>query len=388
MGKTYDAIVIGSGVLGASVAAQLAEGGYRVLILERGDAAGGASGGNLGQISITDRCEPWHMDLALRSLDYYRSVLCPEFHTEYEETGGSVAIEGADQLDGARIALKQMRDFGIQADLYYGEDIHKVEPNLAPEAMDALLYCPIEGKLNPFLTTLAFLEKAKRAGAEFLPHTPVLSFQKQGKRITGVQTPNAVYSAEWVMNCTGPRAAFVGEMAGVPIPIRFHKGTAFVSHPVPHLINGPVVGAGFFPKPFAVRPRRSIGFGAVQTADGSIVIAQSTEECESDDRSVNMPSLQLVARRFLHFYPQLQDLQIVRAWAAVTTYTEDNLPVFGCSAEAKNFFTVAGFKGAFTVAPAVGMLAKEALEGHLAEEYRCFSPDRNMDREPAAWAMV
>lgn len=376
MKNTYDAVVIGAGILGASVAAHLAEAGYAVLILERGEAVCGASGGNLGQISISDRCEPWHMPLALRSQDYYREVLSREYPIEYVPSGGSVTLTGEEQMAAGLEAQRQMAAYGVESVLYQGEDIHRAEPGLDLRAVEGLLFCPAEGKINPLKTTLAFLDKARKAGAVLLKQTPVTAFRKEGTHITGVETPAGIFSAKWVVNCAGPRAAFVGGMAGVHIPIRFHKGTAFVSEPVPPLINGPIVGGGFFLAPPPVRPKRSIGFGCIQTADGSILIAQSTEECDSDDKSVNMPSLQLVARRFLHCFPQMRDLQIVRAWAAVTTYTEDNLPAFGFSAGADNLFTVAGFKGAFTTAPAVGELTVEALEGREDPLYTCCSPDR------------
>ena len=64
----YDAIVIGACVIGCSTAFSLASAGRSVLIVERGEPACGASGGNLGQISLVDRWEPWHMKLALESL--------------------------------------------------------------------------------------------------------------------------------------------------------------------------------------------------------------------------------------------------------------------------------------------------------------------------------
>jgi len=243
--------------------------------------------------------------------------------------------------------------------------------------MKALLHVPAEAKLNPFFTVLAFIDKAQKAGAELLKHTEVVSFDMEGTHITAVNTPDAAYTAKWVVNATGPRAAFVAELAGVKVPINFHKGTAFVSEPVEEYLIGPIVGGGALmegtPGP---RPKRHIGTGLIQTADGTIVIAQSTEECESDDRSVNMPSLALVAKRFLTFYPQLRDIQIVRAWAACTTYTQDNVPVFGFSKNADNLFTVAGWKGAFTTAPAVGRITKEALEGNMDPVYEICSPDR------------
>lgn len=376
MKTTYDAIVIGAGVLGASTAAHLAEAGHSVLLLERGETAGGASGGNLGQISISDRTEPWHMPLALRSQAYYREVLSREYPIEYVPSGGSVTLTGEEQIAAGRDAQKRMAAYGVESDLYWGEDIHRAEPGLDLNAMDALLFCPAEGKLNPLQTTLAFLDLGKKRGVELRRRTPVTAFQKEGTHITGVVTPAGIFSAKWVVNCAGPQAAFIGKMAGVNLPIRFHKGTAFVSEPVGELIRGPIVGGGFFLAPPAVRPRRSIGFGCVQTAGGSILIAQSTEECADGDRSVNMPSLQLVARRFLRYFPQMRDLQIVRAWAAATTYTEDDLPVFGFSREADNLFTAAGFKGAFTTAPEVGRIAAEALEGRMDEVYAACSPDR------------
>ena len=378
MKTSYDAIVIGAGVLGASVAASLAAAGHSVLILERGEPACGASGGNLGQISITDRWEPWHMKLAVRSLRTYGEVLSKDYAIEYAQTGGSILINGENQLQAAGEAIAGLKALGIDASLLVGGDIQKIEPGLSPDAAEALLYCPMEGKLNPFAVTLAFLDKAEKNGAVLYRDTPVTGFQKLGARITGVETPRGTFSAEWIVNCTGPRASFVGRLAGVELPVCYHKGTALVSEPVAPLIRGPVCGGGFLLKGSGGDPpRRQIGFATIQTACGSILIAQSTEVCRTDDRSVNMPSLSLVAKRFLTCYPQLRDLQIIRAWAAVTTYTTDDLPVFGFSRGAENLFAVAGFKGAFTVAPAVGDLTRDALLGRPDPDYRCCAPDRS-----------
>ena len=377
MKTTFDAVVIGAGVIGAAVAARLAEAGYGILILERGIPAAGASGGNCGQISVSDRTEPWHMKLALRSLAYYREVLSREYLMEYCESGGSITLSGPEQLSAAQAATERMRAYGVMAEIHRGDSIHDAEPAISADVMDGLLYCPLEGKLNPFRTTLAFLDKAQRAGAVLLRNTPVTGFEKNGGKITGIITPQGVYSAGWVLNCAGPRAGHVGALAGESVPIRFHKGTAFVSQPVAPMIRGPVVCGDSFLAPPAVRPRRAVGFGTVQTADGSILIAQSTEVCDIDDRSVNMPSLQLVARAFLRYYPQMRDLQIVRAWAAVTTYTEDGLPVFGPGTDSGNFFTVAGFKGAFTTAPGIAELTCDALEGRADADYLCCSPARD-----------
>ena len=84
----------------------------------------------------------------------------------------------------------------------------------------------------------------------------------------------------------------------------------------------------------------------------------------------------LMARRFLSMFPCMEDLQVVRAWAAVTTYTKDGMPIFGFSKKCSNMLHAAGFKGAFTTCYGVGELVKEALEGRIDPDYAACDPDR------------
>ncbi|MCI8477700.1 MAG: FAD-binding oxidoreductase, partial [Oscillospiraceae bacterium] len=109
-------------------------------------------------------------------------------------------------------------------------------------------------------------------------------------------------------------------------------------------------------------------------------IAQATEDAPVDSREVTLPGLCLVAKRFLRYFPTLEDLEIVRAWACVTPFTPDGLPVFGFSRAVPNFFTVAGFKGAFTTAPAVALHLAEAIHhGRVWDAH--FSPDRTGEEQ-------
>ncbi len=379
MGKTYDVLVIGAGVLGATVAMHLAKNGKKVLLLEKAEVASGASGGNLGQLSISDRCtEPWHMKLAMESLAYYREILSKESEIEFNASGGSSLLSGEEELCAGEVAAQQLKEYGIEARMYYGADMTKVEPAVSAKEGDALLYCPLEGKVNPLLATLALLKKAERYGVEVKEHCPVHGFDIEEGKIKSVLTSSGKFEANIVVNCAGPRAGIVGEMAGVPVPVRYHKGTAFATQPLAPILNGPICEGRFLvkTKTKVPKPQRMIGLGTVQTADGSILIAQSTEVCDVDDIQVNSASLQLVTQKFLHYFPNLQDVQVVRAWAAATSYTPDGLPVFGFSQAVENFFTVAGFKGAFTVAPEVGRLAAVAIQGNEVPLLSGFDPDR------------
>ena len=98
-------VIIGSGILGATAAYYLAEAGYPVTIVEKGDFACGASGANGAQISLIDREEPWHMAAALETLEIYRN-LSQTVDLEYQETGGMVVLEDEEQYEAAQPAVK------------------------------------------------------------------------------------------------------------------------------------------------------------------------------------------------------------------------------------------------------------------------------------------
>ncbi len=379
MQQRYDVLIVGGGVLGTSVALHLAEAGKRVLLLEQREIASGASGGNLGQLSISDRCtEPWHMALAQASFTYYRENLSRRADIEFHQEGACALLCGEVEKKAGQEVISTLQQYGIDGRLYCGADMAQKEPDIRTNPNDALLFNPMEGRLNPLLTTFAFAQLAKRAGAQVLENSPVQGFDIENGRIVAVHTNKEVYHADWVVNCAGPYASFVGDMAGVPVPVGHHKGTAFVTQSVAPVLQMPLLEGRFLVKtpPPKVQPSRIVGLGAVQMDDGSLLIAQATERCDIDDTTVSAQSIQPVAQKFLQYFPQLKELQIVRAWAAPTSFTPDGMPVFGPSEHVPNFFTVAGFKGAFTVAPEVGRLAALALCGKEVPLLSDFGPDR------------
>ena len=97
-----------------------------------------------------------------------------------------------------------------------------------------------------------------------------------------------------------------------------------------------------------------------------------------DSREVPLPGLCLTARTFLDHFPTLGDLEIVRAWACVTPFTHDGLPIFGFSRSFPNFFHFTGFKGAFSIAPAAARVLVRALDEGFLWEGGAFSPDRTV----------
>jgi sarcosine oxidase subunit beta len=374
--KPVDVVVIGGGILGACASYYLAAAGYKTVVLEQGDAASGASGANLGQISIVDRHQSWHLQLARETLAMYQDIM-EEEDIQYCQSGGSVALIDQDQVDAAWEYKKILEAQGVPVEIADDERISEWEPFFQRSSALAVAYCPLEGKLNPLYTTLYFHKKAKLLGVELYTHSPVIALDTEEGKITAVRCPDRVFHPRWVVNAAGSWAAAVGSLAGAEIPIRFHRGTALVTESLPAYIRGPMVGGGFLLPAGAGREKRHIAFGVTQSGEGSLIIGQATEESSLGSRDITLPGLALMAARFLRHFPSLKSIDVLRVWAAVTPYTDDGLPVYGFSQAVQNLFTVAGFKGAFTTAPAVGKRLPGDLAGApLDAEWRSFSPDR------------
>lgn len=374
-------VIIGGGILGACAAWALSESGYPVTLLEKGDLASGASGANLGQISLIDREEPWHIHAALESLDIFSS-LNDRWNLEYEQSGGVIVLEDESQYTASLHAAALMEGYGVPVAYLRGEQTRQVEPILDSTQIYGLLHCPQEGKINPLHTTLAFLDMARDQGAALCPNTPVTGFQRDSSgAVTGVCTPEKVFPADIVVNAAGAWSGQVAGLLDITLPVDFHRATAFVSQPVAPVIRGPVVGGGMFLQRESMHMHRHIGTGCIQTAHGSIIIAQATEDAPLGSRDITLPGICLVAQRFLRFFPSLRDLEIVRAWACVTPFAPDGLPVFGFSPQAPNFFTMSGFKGAFSTAPAVARRLADFLDGGPLWEGGHFAPERPLQTQ-------
>ncbi|MGI9861980.1 FAD-dependent oxidoreductase [Moorella naiadis] len=371
-----DVLVIGAGVLGAATSYYLSCRGIQTLVIDKGEAAGGASGANLGQISLLDREPGPHLELARQSLSIY-GQLAKEWGRElgYKQTGGLVVLDKNEDLTKAAAIVAAQKQAGLECFLLTPEEATGQEPFLDPAGLTGAVYCPGEGKLDPFTVTLGFLDAARDRGVELVTGTAVTGFEIDGNNIVSVATGKGMIAAKVVVLATGAWTRELAARSGLDLPIYYHRGGAMVSLPVPPAINGPVVGGGFLSGSFVQEQR--VGLAAVQETNGSVLIGQATDWVEDYDVGLTYTGIIKTAAKFLSHFPKLQELAIVRMWAGVTPYTADNWPLFGFSSKIHNLFLVAGFKGAFTVAPAVGQAAAEVIGGGCSTiDCSFFNPKR------------
>ncbi|MBL0345890.1 FAD-dependent oxidoreductase [Candidatus Villigracilis affinis] len=241
MMQTYDAIVIGAGVMGASIAFHLAERGLQTAILERKVTASGATGHSSGLVRM-------HYDLAAESELTFASYK-NYFGNWKERVGGEcgfintgfLQVAKREHEDKLRGNVANQQKIGINTSVISAAEVKKLFPDLVTEHFDYAAYEPDSGYADATLTTNSFLDSAKRNGATLIQNCEVTAIHTAGGKVTGVSTTKGGFDAPIIINAAGPWAKHVAALAGVDVPlVTWTHDVAFLHRP-PSLGKFPAV---------------------------------------------------------------------------------------------------------------------------------------------------
>lgn len=365
-------LVIGGGVTGLAVADALGNRGKKVMVLEREEPGCGASGSNLGQTSVSDRDPGLELEMVRETLALY-GRLEPEQGIEYRCTGGSCVLMNPEDLPEAQALIHRKNAEGSGIRLLSGREIRRAEPALEKAA--AVVYSPEEGGLNPLGVNSWLRRCCYGHGVEIRSHSPVLGFDCQNGRIVSVRTPEGKIFAETVILSAGVWSRTLLKLLDLTLPVDSVRASAMVTQPCPPLIRGPVTDGTFFSR--KDHGQQHVFLGAIQAAGGSLMIAQANRDGSGGDTRVDWQDLSRVGNLFLSHFPRASQLQIVRSWSGLTPSSADGMPFWGFGKNFENLFLATAFKGAYSLAPAVGRLtASWLLEGAVPKGQAPWSPWR------------
>ena len=232
MNKTYDAIVIGAGVMGASIAFHLTERGLKIAILERRTTASGATGHSSGLVRM-------HYDLAAESELTFKSYKL-YFSNWKERVGGEcgfqqtgfVQIAKPEHEDKLRGNVANQQKIGINTSIISAEEVKRLFPDLVTDHFDFAAYEPDSGYADATLTTNSFIEAAKRNGATLMQNCEVAAIRTAGGKVIGVDSTQGTFDAPIVVNAAGPWAKHVAGLAGIEVPLEtWTHDVAFLHRP-------------------------------------------------------------------------------------------------------------------------------------------------------------
>ena len=244
-------IVIGAGVIGASVAYRLAQAGAEVTVLEATRVGGGTSGTSFAWTNAHRKPpKPYH-DLNVGGMKAH-AALADEFgKTPWWHGGGSLEWEAEPERAAQRANVEQLRAWGYAAEWIDVRQLRELEPDIDPAVVgDApVAYFPEEGWLDPVVYAHAMLSAAQRRhGAKLVCGARVVDLTLAGDRVTGVRLADgAQHEADMVVNCAGRWSNEATREAGLHLPLAPSVGFLVFTPPVAaglsRLVRTPVIDA-------------------------------------------------------------------------------------------------------------------------------------------------
>ena len=238
--RTADIVIVGGGVVGCSIAYQLARRGVRnVLVLEKDTVGAGTTSKAAGGI----RCQFGTETEVRFSLE---SIRCFERFEEefgvdpgYKKIGYLFLISDADDLAGYRRRVELQQSLGADVRVISPDDARKLVPALHVDDLIAAVWGLKDGMAGPAEVTNGFARRAREPGVKIAEGVGVSAIPVEGGRVTGVVTEAGAVSAPVVVNAAGPFAAVVGRLAHVEVAVHPRRRHIFFTEPFPD-IPGPV----------------------------------------------------------------------------------------------------------------------------------------------------
>jgi glycine oxidase len=359
--KPYDAIVIGAGLIGLSLAWQLSQAGARVLVLDRREAGQEASHAGGGMIADLDPVLPSE----LAELAHHSAALYPGFVSRLAAaTGRPIDLRS----DGV-IAFEQhpiAQSPGIRA--LTATEALALEPQLALPSDPA--YFMQERAVDPRDLIAALMAALAKGAVEVLSGDAAIQVITEEGRAAGVLTERCRYRATRVVNCAG---AWAAQIAG------------------PRLATQPVKGhmvALAFPEELATtaaereRTRtlrhvlRSRWCYIIPRTNGRYVVG-STVEPAGFDKSLNSYRVKRLQDGAARLIPRFAEANIAEAWTGLRPGTPDNLPLLGETSLPGYFAATGHYRDGILLAPATAeALCALMLEGSSPLPLERFSPRR------------
>lgn len=362
----YDAIIVGGGVNGCSIAYYLAKRGKKVLLLEKDRLGSKSSRAAAGMLAAQAELNE---DGPLFQFAKQSRAMFPTIVPELEEISGfnidlinkgmyKIALN-SEQEEELKNTIAIHQGAGEEAEWISGDDLRKREPALASHVLGGM-YIPKDGHLSAYNLTLAFAKGAVIFGAEIMEFADVTEFIIDAEKVKGVRTKSGNFFADHVIVTGGAWSPEILKSTGLELKAQPVKGECFSVKTVKPLIQTTIFSHGCY-----VVPKK----------DGRIIVG-ATMIPNTFNEKVTFSAIQTLTERAKNILPEIVNLEWEHAWSGIRPYTEDGMPYLGFHPTVKGLFIATGhFRNGILLAPATGeftadMLDGKALNKTLVEAFR------------------
>lgn len=349
---SFDVAVIGGGIVGAAISAELAGRGRRVVLVERDRVASGTSAHCEGNLLLSDKGPGPELELAkLGHRDWtalqasYRQELGEEFPAiEFEHKGGLVVAAsdlGAEAL--LRFAATQ-RAAGVTAQPLDRGEAKRLEPWLT-DRISAAVWYPDDSQVQPTIAAEALVALARARGSAVHERSDVLGPVLDAGRIAGVRTSSGELRAREVVVAAGPWSGEVATRLGRTIPIRPRRGVVLVTAKMPQRVFHKVYDADYVGAVGSGEQGLMTSSVIESTQGGTVLIGSSREQIGFDDR-FRARVLHEVAVKAIALFPFLAQTAVIRSYSGFRPFMPDHLPLIGPDPQLPGLWYASGHEGA------------------------------------------
>ncbi len=355
LARTPKIAIVGSGIVGASIAWHLSRSGAQPVVIEAGEAGGLATRSSWAWINASWGNPEPYFRLRHRSMAMWHDLERDVSGITVAWGGGLIWDMPTDELDAY---ARQHSAWGYGIARVGALEAQRIEPQLASPPERAL-YVAEEGAVEPLAATLALLAAAKSRGAEIIPRQPVLNLVERAGKLVGVETDGGMIDADEVVLAAGVATPELAAPMGIEIPMTAPPGLLVVSKPHSRLLNGLVMA-----------PEMHLR----QTADGRVIAGDDFGG--SDPGEDALASARAVFDQLKNLLRSGETLEFDHFSLGYRPTPGDGFPVVGRPQSIAGLYLATMHSG-ITLAPAVGSFAaSEILTGRRDVLLAPFGPDR------------
>jgi sarcosine oxidase, subunit beta len=367
--KTASVVVIGGGVVGCSIAYNLARRGQRdVVVVERETVGSGTTSKAAGGIRVQFPTET-EIRFSLEAIRVFERFE-EEFGVDpgYKKIGYLFLVSDQKQLEGFQKRIALQHRLGCDVRVIAPDDARKLVPALRVDDLIAAVWGPGDGLAGPAEVTAGFARRARELGVKIVEGIRVESIERAGTRVKGVTTSAGAIASPLVINAAGPSAARVARLAGAEIPVQPRRRHIFFTEPFPAI-----------PGPVPLTTDVTSGFYFRKEMEQVLLSPGDVEDIGEDfDVPMDWGKVEDAVQKAIQRVPILGDARIAGGWAGLRPLTPDDHAIIGWTPGVEGFFVAVGFGGhGFQHSPATGRYVAEwLLDGKPSLDLSLFDPGR------------
>jgi len=349
---SVDVLVVGAGAYGLSCAWWMARRrtGARILVVDEGEFASGASGRNGAGFRMQ-----WGMECNIRlcqeSIAFFETAadeLDYPHGIELKQDGYLVLAHSEQAFATLESCLSIQHELGVPSELLDADECVKMVPPLGRNRLVGGSFCGKDGSISPFRWLDALLEACRKLGVDVDYGTRVQRLERSNGRFRA-HAGERIIDARQLLLCTDWAVPELLRPLGVDIPVTSLPKEGLVTAPAKPLV-GPIL--------ISLEHRISVN----QLARGSIVFIVSRHR-EGTDIASTPDFLGFAAPKIMDLLPGLADIPVLRTWGGVSSITPDMQPILGETDIDGIYVAVSSYRGLMT-SPAVGrIMAALVLDG-------------------------